>query len=109
MSILASLAIVCYLCKTVNIYVAIVFALVAFEVIRKSVKPDLNNLNKKVQYYNNLIPSSDVVISDRLKESNTLEQDIVENMVPVTNKEIVSASPRYQALLPDLAGASTVD
>ena len=68
-----------------------------------------NNLNKNVQYYNNLKPSSNVVISDRLKESDTLEQEMVENMVPVVDQQAVSESPRYQALLPDLAGTSQLD
>ena len=109
-AILVSLVVVCYLFKKVNIFVAIIFAIVAFEVIKKSImSQDPNNLNKNMQYYNNLKPSSNVVLSDRLKESNTLEQEMVENMVPSVEQEQVPVSARYQALLPDLAGTSPLD
>ena len=109
LSILVSLVVVCYLCKKVNVFVAIIFALVAFEVIRKSMNPDLQNLNKNVQYYNNLKSSSNVVISDRLKESASLEEELVENMIPVVNQQLVPESPRYQSVIPDLGGATQLD
>lgn len=110
-AILVSLVVVCYLCKKTNVFVAIIFALVAFEVIKKSINPsDPNNLNRNVQYYDNLNPAnSNVVISDRLKKSNTLEQEMVENMIPEVEQEQAPVSARYQALLPDLGGASQLD
>ena len=50
-----------------------------------------------------------MVISERLKESDTLEQEMVKNMIPITDQHFVPESPRYQALLPDLCGASQID
>ena len=47
-------------------------------------KPDLHNLNKTVNYYNNSIPMSETVISEKLKDPNTLEQEMVNNMVTTT-------------------------
>lgn len=111
-AIFVSLVGSCYLSKKVNLFVALIFAMVAFEVIRKSMDSrNPNNLNKDVQYYNNLKPSnSDIVISDRLKESDTLEQDMVENMMPSVDQQLATpVSARYQALLPDLGGASQLD
>lgn len=107
---LISLVIFCYLMKKLNIFVAIIFAIVAYEIIKKStIITDLNSINKEVLYYNNSKPSSNMVISERLKESDTLEQEMVKNMIPITDQHFVPESPRYQALLPDLSGASQID
>tara|TARA_B100001093_G_C26770257_1_gene989810 strand:+ start:1008 stop:1469 length:462 start_codon:yes stop_codon:yes gene_type:complete len=107
---LLSLVIFCYLMKNLNIFVAIIFAIVAFEVIKKStIIGDLNNVSKELQYYDNSKSFSNIVISERLKDSDTLEQEIVKNMVPISQPHFIPESPRYQALLPDLAGTSQVD
>ena len=71
--------------------------------------PNLRNLNKNVKYYNNLNSTPNVVISDRLKDPNTLEQEMVNNMIQTTKIDAPRLSPRYHPLLPNSAGASIVE
>ena len=94
----------------VNMFVALLFALVAFEIIRKSMKPDLNNINKKIAYYDNFIPTSERVISEKLKKNNTLEQDMV-NIMKQTKmaNDYPRRSPRYQPIAPNIAGSSQIE
>ena len=66
-------------------------------------------LNKKINYYNNFKPTSEVVISQKLKNSNTLEQDMVDNMMTATVSDHPRLTPRYQPLLPNAAGAALVE
>jgi len=72
-------------------------------------KPNLRNLNKNVKYYDNLTPTSEVVISDKLKDQNTLEQEMVNYMIETTKQEHPQLTPRYHPLLPNSAGASLVE
>ena len=53
--------------------------------------------------------STDNVISERLKDPNTLEQEMVDNMYETTSSEHPRLTPRYQPLLPNMAGASLVE
>ena len=108
LSIVVAVLAFCYLCAKVNIFVAIIFALVAFEIIRKSLKPDLDNIDKDIQYYNNIGSNPDV-LSDKLKTSNTLEQEIVANMASAPGNNPPGQPPRYQPLLADSAGSSQVE
>ena len=94
--------------KKFNIFVVILFILAAYEVIRKSANVNINNINKNTQFYNSA-PTSETIISDRLKNSYTLEQEMVDNMVPVVKHPPKLLSPKYQAVLPDLTGTSEVD
>jgi len=100
-----------HLMKKTNILVAILFALVGLDVIRKSLIPDLNDISKKITYYDNLEPVAAAdVISDKLKNSNTLEQDIVQNMnLASMSEDRPQSSARYQPILPDLIGASNLE
>jgi hypothetical protein len=72
-------------------------------------KPNLHNLNKKANYYRSSPSPSRPVISKKLKQENTLEQDMVNKMLAKTNVESRKLSPRYQPLLPNSAGASLVE
>ncbi len=98
------------LLNKVNMFVAILFALVAFEIIRKSMKPDLNNINKKIAYYDNFLPTSERVISEKLKVNNTLEQEMV-NIMKQTKiaNDYPRRSPRYQPIVPNIAGFSQIE
>ena len=78
-------------------------------IISQSLQPNLHNLNKNDVYYNNLKPTSEVVISNRLKDSDTLEEDIVNNMAVSIKEEHPRVTPRYHPLLPNSAGASLVE
>ena len=108
-AVVISILIFCSLCAKVNVFVAIIFALVAFEVIKKSLKPNLNDVDKNIQYYNNILSNADVVLSDKLKNVNTLEQEMVSKMVPVSGNNPPGQSPRYQPLLADSAGSSQLE
>ena len=107
-SIIVSLLIFSYLCSKVNIFVAIIFGLIAIEVIRKSLKPNLNDIDKNIQYYNSE-PNQDVVISNKLKKNNTLEQEIVANMYSTIGNNFLGQSPRYQPLLADSVGSAQIE
>jgi len=72
-------------------------------------KPNLHNLNKNVRYYDNQEPTSKVIISEKLKDPNTLEQEMVNNMNEENKKDHPKLSPRYHPLLPNSAGASLVE
>ena len=107
-TILLAVFVTCYLCINLNVYVAIIFLIVAYEVIRKSMKQNPKNINKKVRFYGNS-QSNSTVISEKLKESNTLEQEMVSKMVPTIKRDEPNPTPRYQALLPDLTGTAPID
>jgi hypothetical protein len=92
----------------VNIFVAIIFALVAFEVIRKSLKPDLNNLDKNIQYYNN-IPNKNIVISNKLKNSDSLEQEMVNNMKSIVGFNYLNSIPKYKPVLSNSVKSSQIE
>ena len=64
---------------------------------------------KNINYYNNSQPSPNAVISEKLKDPNTLEQEMVNTMHATTNINQPRLSPRYRPLLPNSAGASLVD
>jgi len=109
-AIVISILIFCCLCARVNIFVAIIFALVAFDVIKKSLKPNLNDVDKNIQYYNNnILSNTEIVLSDKLKNSNTLEQDMVSKMSTVSGNNPPGQTPRYQPLLADSAGSSQIE
>ena len=99
-----------YLVNNVNLFIALLFGLVAFEIIRKSMKPDLKNIDKKIAYYDNFMPTSEKVISDKLKKNNTLEQDMV-NLMKQTKmaNDYPRRSPRYQPIAPNIAGSSQIE
>jgi len=107
-AIIISVVITIFLSSKVNIFVGIIFALVAFEVIRKSLTPNLSNIDKNIQYYNNSTSNADVVLSDKLKKTNTLEQEMVSNMESVVGNNI-GQSPRYQPILADTIGVSNLE
>ena len=99
-----------HLVNYVNMFVALLFGLVAFEIIRKSMKPDLNNINKKISFYDDFMPTSERVISEKLKINNTLEQDMV-NIMKQTKmaNDYPIRSPRYQPIAPNIAGSSQIE
>lgn len=109
LAVIVAVVIFCSLFMNVNIFIAILFALVAFEVIRKSLKPNLSNIDKTIQYYNNTESNADVVISDKLKVLNTLEQNMVANMEAVSGNNHLSQTPTYQPLLAESAGSSQLE
>lgn len=84
-------------------------ALLGYFLIMEYTKPDLHNLNKTVNYYNNSIPMSETVISEKLKDPNTLEQEMINNMVTTTKTNHPQLTPRYHPLLPNSAGSSLVE
>ena len=109
-AILVSVVLFGFLSTKVNLVVAIVFAIVAFEVIRKSLKPNLNNISKDVKYYETTKSNTNVVISQKLKDSsNTLEQEMVDKMIIVTKQNTPGQSARYQPLIADSAGSSQIE
>ena len=100
-----------YLLNKVNVFVALLFALVAFEVVRKSMKPDEYYIDKRIQYYDAMSSTSDAIISQKLTNQEiTLEQEMVNlmNQVGVAN-EHPRTSPRYQPIVANLAGSSQLD
>ena len=108
-AIFVSLIVLTYLCIKVNIFVGIIFAIVAFEVIKKSLRQTPENLDRKVNFYSNTETNSNVVISENLKDSNTLEQEIVKNMASVVSNDPPGQTPRYQPLVADIAGSSQIE
>ena len=109
LALFVAVILVCYLFNNVNIYVAIIFVIVAFEIINKSLTPNPSNINKDVRYYSNTKSNTNVILSDKLKDSNTLEQEIVDKMVTITKQNTPGQSPRYQPLLADSAGSSKIE
>ncbi len=108
-AVLITVIIFSCLCIKVNIFVAIIFALVVCEIIRKSLKPNLNKINKNIKYYEKTNSNSNVILSNKLKDSNTLEQEIVNRMVTVVRNDTPRQTPRYQPLLANSAGSSQVE
>jgi len=108
-SILIALLIVYYLYLNVNVYVAIIFIIVAYEIIRKSMKQDPKYLNKDVNFYNKFNSNTNNVISNKLKDSDTLEQEIVNTMVPTINHNTSTPTPKYQSVLTNINGTAPVD
>ena len=107
-TILFAVCITYFLFVNVNIFVAIIFVLVTYEILRKSANVNKKNIDKKVKFYNSP-PNSSSIISDKLKESNTLEQEMVSQMVPPVTKNTLLPTPRYQATLPTFTGASLLE
>ena len=100
-----------HLLNKVNIFVALLFALVAFEVVRKSMKPDEYYIDKRIAYYDNGSSTSDNIISPKLMNHNmTLEQEMVVlmNQVGLANSH-PRTSPRYQPIVANLAGSAMID
>lgn len=111
LAIVVILFIFYYLFNKVNIFVALLFALVAFEIVRKSMKPDQYYINKNITFYDNLSPTSDKIISQKLTNQDiTLEQEMVTlmNQVNVAN-DYPRSSPRYQPIVANLAGSAQLD
>ena len=111
LAIVGILFIFYYLFNKVNIFVALLFALVAFEIVRKSRKPDEYYIDKKIQYYDTIMSTSDKIISPKLtNRETTLEQEMVNlmNQVGVANDH-PRTSPRYQPIVANLAGSSQLD
>lgn len=98
----------CCLYTNINIFVAIIFALVAFEVIRKSLKLNLNNLDKNIQYYNNVL-NKNIVISNKLKKHDTLEQDMVNKMKLIVGSNYLNTISRYQPVLANSVESSQIE
>ena len=65
-------------------------------------------INKDIKYYHNNI-HIDKVLSDRLKKSGTLEEELVNGMKVNFYKTSNGESPRYQPILPSLEGTSNID
>ena len=65
-------------------------------------------INKDIKYYDNNI-HIDKVLSDRLKKSGTLEEELVNGMKVNFYKTSNGESPRYQPILPSLEGTSNID
>ena len=99
------------LLNNVNVFVALLFALVAFEIVRKSMKPDEYYIDKNITYYDNMSSTSEKIISPKLTNYEvTLEQEMVNlmNDVSVANNH-PRTSPRYQPIMSNLAGSSQLD
>lgn len=99
------------LLNKVNVFVALLFALVAFEVVRKSMRPDAYNPDKKIQYYDAMSPTSNTIISPKLIDhETTLEQEMVTlmNQVGAANTH-PRTSPRYHPIVANLAGTSQIE
>ena len=83
--------------------------LFGYFLIMEYTKPNLRKLDRNAKYYNNSIPTSEVVISEKLKDPNTLEQEMVNNMIDTTKVNQPQLTPRYHPLLPNSVGSSLVD
>ena len=85
--------------------------LLGYCLIMEYSKPTLHNHNhnQNVRYYDSVKPTSKVVISDKLQDPNTLEQEMVNTMKATTSTYQPQLTPRYRPLLPNSAGASLVD
>lgn len=66
------------------------------------------NIDKDLKYYDNNI-HIDKVLSDSLKKSGTLEEELVNSMKINYYKNSNSDSARYQPILPSLEGTSNID
>ena len=84
-------------------------AILVICLVMEYTKPNLHNLNRDATYYDESELSSDVVISNKLKRSDTLEQDVVDDMVSSTQMDYPRSSPRYHPLLPNAAGSTLVE
>ena len=96
-----------YLVNNVNMFVGLLFALVSFQIIRKSLTPELKNIDKKLLYYDDMKSTADRVISSKLKKSNTLEQEMV-NLMKQTKikKEYPQISAKYKKKKKKIEGYS---
>lgn len=105
------IVVTCYnLLNKVNVFLILLFALVAVEIVRKSSQPDLHSIDKKLAYYDNLMPTNSKVISDKLQQDTNLEQEMV-NLMKVTSEanDFPRSSPRYQPIAPSLAGLAQIE
>ena len=64
--------------------------------------------HKDVKYYDNNI-NIDKVLSDKLRYSGTLEEELVNDMKIDYNKSNNNDSPNYQPLLPSLEGTTNIE
>ena len=78
-------------------------------IISQLLQPNLHTLNKNDIYYDNLKSTSNIVISERLKDLNTLEEDMVNNMVGACKIDHPRYTPRFQPVLPNSAAACLVE
>lgn len=84
-------------------------AILVIYLVMEYTKPRLQKFDREATYYDGSELSSDDVISDKLKKSDTLEQDMVEKMVSSTQIDYPRSSPRYHPLLPNAAGSTLVE
>ena len=96
-----------YLVNNVNMFVGLLFALVSFQIIRKSLTPELKNIDKKLLYYDDMKSTADRVISSKLKKSNTLEQEMV-NLMKQTEieEDYPQISAKYKPVTSKIEGYS---
>jgi len=66
------------------------------------------NIDRDLKYYDNNI-HIDKVLSDSLKKSGTLEEELVNSMKINYYKSSNYDSARYQPILPSLEGTSNID
>ena len=100
------LIIISFLFDKVHIVIVIFLIIVMYEIIKKYKKGNKQTIKKNQNYYPKTDPSQ--VISGNLKEKTTLEETVVENMVPVVKHAPPQPTPRYQGITSELHQASSI-
>ena len=83
--------------------------LLGFCLITEYKKPTPIIINKPIKSYSNLKATPKNGISQKPKNTTTLEQDMVNKMITTSKMNHPKVTPSYHPLLPNSAGASLVD
>jgi len=96
----------CFIYQLTNIFVAVIYLVVLYELIKKVKLNNINIINNRnspatKNYYNKENP--EVVISNNFDKSISLEEEMVNNILPSHSHSTLNRTDRVQPLLPDLS------
>ena len=110
--VLCSIILGYYLIAHVNVFIGIIFIIIAYEIIRK-INDNRNgngngnwDMSNKKQYHSST--NSKSIIPPNLKQGVTLEENIVDSMNTINNHMIQQEEQNYKPVLPDLSSASDI-
>ena len=106
--IIIAIFLVTFVClfKKVHIIVIILAVVALYEVIKNHSNIDVSNVNRQKLFYSKKEPNQ--VISPILKNDVTLEETIVDKMVPIVRHVHTHPTPRYQGITGDLSQTSPI-
>ena len=106
--VLCLIIIAYYLIAHVNVFVGIIFIIIAYEIVRKvnnnRIEDGSLDMSNKKKYHSSTNVKS--IISPNLKSDVTLEENIVNSMESHNNQIVNLDDSNYKPILPDLSSTS---